>query len=220
MKGILFAAVAAVLGASSASAVSYSTSISCGGSGCVPAQAFDGSLGTLTSVSFDGGVSASYSGRVNNSEVFGPRPAVTLTADVRLGFSIGSLSLALDPIYDQRTFASGFNSDVTFGATRQVQLATSSNLASFLATPQIVPLLSSGISFVSPSPAFLASTNPFQAALNGKLTYTYDARPTLFDKDVATAVPEPASWLLMIGGFGMVGATMRRARMRAIAAAG
>lgn len=38
-------------------------------------------------------------------------------------------------------------------------------------------------------------------AFNGSLTYTLDA-----------AVPEPASWALMIGGFGMVGASLRRRR--------
>ncbi|RYF07394.1 MAG: PEP-CTERM sorting domain-containing protein, partial [Oxalobacteraceae bacterium] len=30
----------------------------------------------------------------------------------------------------------------------------------------------------------------------------------------ATALPEPASWALMIGGFGMVGGTLRRRRAR------
>jgi len=32
------------------------------------------------------------------------------------------------------------------------------------------------------------------------------------------SVPEPASWALMIGGFGMVGATMRRRRQTMAAA--
>ncbi len=34
----------------------------------------------------------------------------------------------------------------------------------------------------------------------------------------SAAVPEPASWALMIGGFAMVGATMRRRALRAVAA--
>lgn len=37
-----------------------------------------------------------------------------------------------------------------------------------------------------------------------KLTYTYT--------QVAAAIPEPASWVMMIAGFGIVGATMRRRR--------
>lgn len=35
-----------------------------------------------------------------------------------------------------------------------------------------------------------------------RVTYTYDA--------IEAPVPEPASWALMLGGFGMLGATMRR----------
>lgn len=41
-----------------------------------------------------------------------------------------------------------------------------------------------------------------------------------YDEDfpAAAAVPEPASWALMIAGFGAVGATMRRRRPRGVAA--
>lgn len=39
-----------------------------------------------------------------------------------------------------------------------------------------------------------------------------------FDNFAAGAVPEPASWALFIGGFGMVGAASRRRRMATVAA--
>ena len=48
-----------------------------------------------------------------------------------------------------------------------------------------------------------------------KLTFR-DARPTVFrldDVSVTGPVPEPATWALMIGGFAMVGATLRRRRL-------
>lgn len=42
-------------------------------------------------------------------------------------------------------------------------------------------------------------------------TGTLDARATAFaTANLAGAVPEPASWALMIGGFGMVGGALRR----------
>lgn len=47
-----------------------------------------------------------------------------------------------------------------------------------------------------------------------------DPRPTAWDLDDVSvvAVPEPASWALMIGGFGLVGAVLRRARRQPAAA--
>jgi hypothetical protein len=39
-----------------------------------------------------------------------------------------------------------------------------------------------------------------------------------FDGLSVTAVPEPATWALMIGGFGMAGALLRRQRRSALAA--
>ncbi|TAJ74893.1 MAG: PEP-CTERM sorting domain-containing protein [Phenylobacterium sp.] len=41
-------------------------------------------------------------------------------------------------------------------------------------------------------------------ALKVKATFDWDNDPV--------AVPEPATWALMIGGFGMAGATLRRRR--------
>ncbi len=40
------------------------------------------------------------------------------------------------------------------------------------------------------------------------------ARFTFVPDSVTSAVPEPASWVMMIGGFGMVGASMRRRKTR------
>jgi hypothetical protein len=36
--------------------------------------------------------------------------------------------------------------------------------------------------------------------------------------DPTSAVPEPASWAMMVGGFGLIGSAMRRRRLRALAA--
>ena len=54
----------------------------------------------------------------------------------------------------------------------------------------------------------MANNTPFSSTFsprnfNGALTYS---------GGIPGGVPEPASWALMIGGFGLVGASMRRRR--------
>jgi hypothetical protein len=59
---------------------------------------------------------------------------------------------------------------------------------------------------------------PFR--INQRFTLTDDAGAVLADKEslgVVTGVPEPASWAMLVAGFGLVGATMRRRAARAMA---
>jgi hypothetical protein len=53
------------------------------------------------------------------------------------------------------------------------------------------------------------TTNKWQAP-NGTLKLFYSANS---QSQVLSAVPEPATWAMMIGGFGLVGGTMRRRRI-------
>jgi len=63
----------------------------------------------------------------------------------------------------------------------------------------------------------LGTNGQVSFAGNGKqTTYAY-FNPAHYTLDVL-AVPEPASWGMMIGGFGMIGAAARRRRARPIAA--
>ena len=54
------------------------------------------------------------------------------------------------------------------------------------------------------------ATSPFQAS--GTDVVINNAAGTTFSASIAGAVPEPASWALMLGGFGLAGAAMRRRR--------
>ncbi|MFS0736024.1 PEPxxWA-CTERM sorting domain-containing protein [Sphingomonas sp. 1P06PA] len=62
---------------------------------------------------------------------------------------------------------------------------------------------SDGILRVEFIDTFVDAVSPNATALAGTLTITYDAIG-------GPAVPEPAAWALMIGGFGAVGGAMRR----------
>ena len=52
----------------------------------------------------------------------------------------------------------------------------------------------------------VSGTSPFGGPLSNP------GPPVVFSGKVAAAVPEPAAWLLMLGGFGLVGAAARRQR--------
>jgi hypothetical protein len=57
------------------------------------------------------------------------------------------------------------------------------------------------------APKFLAGTYDLYSALGS-------AEGRLVISDVGRAVPEPVSWAMMVGGFGLVGGVMRRRAMR------
>jgi hypothetical protein len=57
-----------------------------------------------------------------------------------------------------------------------------------------------------------SSAGPNYHAFADDVTFSTTHGSTTFNFETAGAVPEPASWALMIGGFGLVGASMRRRR--------
>ena len=75
--------------------------------------------------------------------------------------------------------------------------------------------------FTAPAPGTIGTVNLTGLNLSGgshtiqfmqpnSNTWTFVSEISFF----GTAVPEPATWAMMIGGFGLVGATMRRRRIR------
>ncbi|WP_170318406.1 PEPxxWA-CTERM sorting domain-containing protein [Sphingomonas sp. PAMC 26621] len=83
---------------------------------------------------------------------------------------------------------------------------TFSNLESYIGNGLVVlaPSLYFSSSYSINGVAIEMAANPFPARSRDRYTVTYDYIPA--------AVPEPATWLLMIAGFGMVGYVMRRRR--------
>ena len=64
------------------------------------------------------------------------------------------------------------------------------------------------------SSAFTSYSGTFTTAGPTTLTFTQNGgdnfRGSILDNVVVASIPEPATWLLMIAGFGLVGGTMRR----------
>ena len=54
------------------------------------------------------------------------------------------------------------------------------------------------------------TSGAWQPSANGHLSYFYSANS---QSQIIAGVPEPATWAMMIGGFGLVGASMRRRRV-------
>lgn len=172
-------------------------------------ELFNGSLGTLNSVTFDvsGNAGANVFISLNQGSVEFP----TLTSYDVGGFvnftigGIGTYSLALD----QQNFpARGQPTAVYSSGTTSFSLP-SSTFAAFSAGGTRTLIASGGVQ-VS---ANAVGGDPFSVILGDtsqavSLTITYDYTPT-------EAVPEPATWAMMIAGFGMIGAATRRSRRTA-----
>lgn len=96
------------------------------------------------------------------------------------------------------------NLAMLWGNTNTAQFSSGST-ASYAFTSSVITSLavpvgfSLGLSSVTPNLHIANNTlAAFQASVSGTFS--------------GSAVPEPASWALMVGGFGMLGATMRRRR--------
>jgi hypothetical protein len=81
------------------------------------------------------------------------------------------------------------------------------------------------LSFDATDPAYLKGFYGFERATNDISRfevqgYYFGARSlSTLTKDVVAAVPEPTTWALMIGGFGLAGATLRTRRRDLLSAA-
>jgi hypothetical protein len=208
MKKLAIAAMAAIVSASPAAAATIiqSGTIASSGPGSTTfgVQQFNASLGTLDSITLLFSSSLTATGSVTNSSnspgfyLLGTGATATLSGG---GFNILQLDgPGIQFVFVPRNSSSAF-SPVNGSASSSSTLASSS-FAPFVGTG------STSLTFTSTS---LFWTLPGSGALSvspligGNYTLTYD-----YTKAVVAAVPEPATWMLMIVGVGMVGGSLRR----------
>jgi hypothetical protein len=207
MKKLAIAAMVAIVSASPAAAatiIQSGTIASSGpGSSTFGVQQFNASLGSLDSITLLFSSSLTATGSITNSSnsprfyLLGTGATATLSGG---GFNIVELDgLGLQFVFVPKNSSSNF-SPVSGNAS------SSSTLTSGFA-----PFVGTGSTLLTFSSTGLFGTFPSSGTLNvspligGNYTLTYD-----YTKAVVAAVPEPATWMLMLVGIGMVGGSMRR----------
>jgi len=178
---------------------------------------FDASLGNLLQVviSFDYAVHSSGTLTNNNAGALNSIK-VSQESDATLTFNGAYNGFGADPDSDGtlNVVTSRVNySSIASGATvvfnptdgtgsGSITLTSPADLSAFLTHSLNGEFSTDTFTNYSFNGGNLASNLTTTAGGHVTVTYTYDA--------VTSAVPETATWALMLGGFGMLGATMRR----------
>lgn len=172
------------------------------GTSSVSVQQFNSSLGTLTSIDLLFASSFSASGTLANTS--NSNKTFEVTKSVSASLSGGGFNIV-------ETLASG-TTDVFVpkSGSTPVSFSGSNGGVTNTLTSGFTPFLGTGttaLSFISNS-LFTISPNSGTLSLSPliggsyTLTYNYTAAPT-------PAVPEPATWAMMLIGFGMIGFAVR-----------
>ena len=192
--GYVLTGVAVLVAASGARATVLTRTVSANSQGAVALARFDPTLGTLMQAT----VSATYlsqSGYVSFTPVVGYDHATSGTA------SLGSLLFALAGTTATTDLGGGYGY-FTVNAAGSTTWSAAVDLALLTGTGS----MTSGVNIYAPPPgAVTAAPSP---KLNYSVTYTYN-------DGLTGAVPEPATWAMMAGGFALVGLGLRQARRRA-----
>lgn len=201
MKNSIFAIALATVAAAPASAATliydYGTL-----PGTQALDKFNPALGTLLSVK----------GEFTGSEVISFKTSLTTPTLVNYT-GAGFYSVYVGPLYFDfsATGAGSVNvgsgpAEITLsGGTTQTrtspfELSIFTGTGTILGSPTVDP------ASITLSSGFVTGQSLVSKATSFRITYTYDP--------VAAPVPEPASWALMIAGFGLAGAALRRRRIR------
>jgi hypothetical protein len=199
-------ALALALPAASASAASVTQNFALGGIDAVTAQPFDTSLGTLNSVRFTAGGSVAY-----DWVAFGPGD-VDILLDLSATFDLSgtdSSLVAVFPLFDFKFVFVTLGDDQrttgleTLAVSRTELFTDPAILARFLPGADN-PLITSDMFATLDPGSITADLRGDFGPLGGTASLIYNYTPNI------QAVPEPASWALMIIGFGLVGAVQRR----------
>lgn len=218
MRELLLATLCCVGATTGANAATIMVPLSCSTLlGCYAITPFDSTLGTLTGASYEIGgdayqdyflskssddpitahitESANIYGSIGVNSVHGSGSSsqfdILLTANYPIEISLGGNFSAAGQLSD----LTGLSTPIPF-----VQFYFSPSADGFTSTPGVYLEVS-------------GSSRSFGWSLFGTLTYTYDPPEVPVDPPVDPPVsnaPEPATWAMMVSGFGFIGATMRR----------
>ncbi|WP_262408456.1 choice-of-anchor E domain-containing protein [Sphingomonas sp. JC676] len=209
MKMFLLAAVAACAIAAPASADNYVQTATVTSSApkvaTVNFDKFDSTLGTLNSVTLMFSSVLDASGTLTNNSIVLPRNYLLSTGAIAgltgNGFNfMQGLGIGLDLVHVPRHNSVGLSYD----ATNSDSETLTSNLSAFVGSDPLA------FTFVSTSLFGMLGINgtlDMDTQIGGWAKITYDYTP-----NAAGAVPEPASWAMMMLGIGAVGGAMRRRR--------
>lgn len=203
------AALLTAIGAGELNAATLTKNVECFRGTCPSVTGFDASLGRLQSVSFEGSVRDDAAFQLFNFSEEPINTVLKVSSDFQFLVSKSGSSIALTGSNVEATpvtFAP-FESAIIIptgtanlsGQTRDVAGFIGPDLISFDLQSQIRVTADQ----LSITPEFIRRLGQ---GYFGTLTFEY------------AAVPEPASWMLLIGGFGACGAVLRRQR-RAMTAA-
>ena len=138
----------------------------------------------------------------------------SLTGPVTASFQLDS-NPTPDRINDQSVFGIGqiFFNNVSGVFNGSAEIAPTISFGTGLASQFQISGSSSGFAQFGGQTVFSGSlSNPVFTP--GTFNFTGFSSGTLTVSEVTAAVPEPATWAMMIGGFALAGATMRRRKMQ------
>jgi hypothetical protein len=185
--------------------------------GLVQVAPFDPSLGTLNSVYFSIGGDVSYDWAANGEGDIDTELELSIDPDLLGGdgsyvggFSADQFEFVLEFLDENFNNAKGTVSILAFQDALYTDPAV---LAVFLASAvnpkiEIYDFQLNEDTSRNSGPSYSGSFGP----VSGKASLTYNYTPAILP------VPEPASWAMMIAGFGLAGVAMRRRRMVPVAA--
>ncbi|WP_416907637.1 MAG: PEPxxWA-CTERM sorting domain-containing protein [Polymorphobacter sp.] len=213
MRKIIFAAVMAIASASSAQAVTlfsqdFDTLPTTLITNSVPGFTVSTNVDIVAMPNTFGIACAGGSGACIDLD--GTRSAATITTDA-IAFKAGQrINISFDVSGSQRGSASdGFSFNTSFAApTALTGLTVLSGFTSLTGTGPYTETIAGTRPFLTYALSFIPTTAGSLALSFG--TTSADNVGPMLDNVVVSQVPEPASWAMLIAGFGLIGAAMRR----------
>ena len=190
------------------------TSLGEHGSSASPFNFFNGSLGALTSVTLDDHSSIGVSYQIFLNNITGSAVLHYTVADiVTTLYSSGVFTTAASAPETVSGSTPANNSSASVTIVRDRSYSLDYALGNFVRSGTFIVMDYSSATYSAyldppdgPQSGYLIQPPHGFLIDNYTLTYTYTPG------GITAGIPEPASWAMMLGGFGMIGAAMRRQR--------